>query len=103
MNGTCIFFGAMFAAAGVLFALGKIHPHLAAWKRMPEEEKQKINILPLCRNIGTMIFLSGLCFLIYGFFPALPKAWFSGAMVIWLIAAGLDVCFISKSSRFENL
>ena len=38
MNVTCIFFGILFTIAGFLFACGKGHIHLSAWKEMPQEE-----------------------------------------------------------------
>ena len=102
MNIICILFGAIFTVAGFLFAAGKIHTHIPAWKQMPEEEKKKINIGPLCRNIGEVILLSGIIFLLKGFWPAFTDHWFTGSMVAWLIVAGLDVWFISKSSRFKS-
>ena len=52
MNFTCIFFGILFTITGFLFACGKGYIHLSAWKHMPQEEKDKIKIIPLCRNIG---------------------------------------------------
>ena len=51
MDFTCIFFGVLFTIAGFLFACGKGYTHLSAWKNMPQEEKDKIKIIPLCRNI----------------------------------------------------
>lgn len=66
MNYTCIFFGCLFIAMGLIFALGKWHIHLKAWKNMPQKEKDKIDILPLCRNIGDVIMLNGILFLTKG-------------------------------------
>ena len=102
MNVICIIFGMIFAAAGVLFAFGKLHPHLSAWKNMAQEEKDKINIVLLCRNIGEVILLSGIIFLLNGFLPSFREHWFTVAMIAWLIIAGLDVWFISKSKRYKN-
>ena len=42
MDYTCIFFGVLFTIAGFVFACGKGHIHLSAWKNMPQEEKEKI-------------------------------------------------------------
>ena len=102
MNLTCIFFGSMFSLVGVLFAAGKLHLYLSAWKHMPQAEKDTVNIIPLCRNIGEIILLSGIIFLLNGFFPAMQEHWFAGAMIAWLVAAGLDLWFISKSRRFRR-
>lgn len=52
MDFTCIFFGVLFTVAGFVFACGKGHIHLSAWKNMSQSEKDKIKIRPLCRNIG---------------------------------------------------
>ena len=102
MNAVCILFGTLFSAAGVLFATGKLHRYLAAWKQMPQEEKEKIRIEPLCRNIGEVIALSGVIFLMKGFWPGFQDHWFVGAMIAWLIVAGFDVFYIEKSNRYLN-
>ena len=62
MNGACLFLGILFLAAGIYFYSGKAVNHIAAWKTMPEEEKRKIHIRPLCRNVGMMIATSGIIF-----------------------------------------
>lgn len=102
MNFACIFFGAVFSVVGILFAAGKLHPYLSAWKHMSPKEKEKINIVPLCHNIGEIILLSGIIFLLKGIFPSFQEHWFTASMIAWLIVAGLDLCFISKSSKFKK-
>lgn len=96
MNLTCIFFGIGFICAGIWFALGKGHIHLTAWKNMPSEEKDKIKIDALCKNIGSMISLCGVIFLLGGFIASI----FLPAMIAWLIIAGIDVYVISKSKKY---
>ena len=86
MDYTCIFFGVLFTIAGFVFACGKGHIHLSAWKNMPQEEKEKIKIVPLCRNIGEVIALNGIIFLMRG----------------WLMIAGFDVWYIGKSNRYRK-
>ena len=102
MNITCVIFGTIFSVAGVLFAKGKLLPYLSAWNRMPPEEKEKIDILPLCRNVGEVILLSGIIFLIKGLWPPFRDHWFTAAMIAWLVVAGLDVWFITKSKRYQK-
>ena len=102
MDITSIFFGILFTVVGTLFACGKLHGRIAAWKNMPEEEKARIRIVPLCRNIGEMIGLSGLIFLIKGFWPGFGDHWFVAAMVAWLVVAGLDIYYIEKTHKYEN-
>lgn len=102
MNFTCVFFGVVFIAAGILFALGKGHIHLAAWKTMPQQEKDKIRIQPLCRNIGEMMILSGVIFLLKGLWAGFENPWFVVSMILWLFIAGFDVWYITKSDRYYN-
>ena len=102
MNYTCIFFGCLFIAMGVIFAFGKGHIHLKAWKNMPQKEKDKIDILPLCRNIGDVIMLNGILFLTKGMWSGFHDHWFVCAMVAWFIVAGLDVWYISKGHRYDH-
>ena len=102
MNYTCIFFGCLFIAMGIIFAFGKGHIHLKAWKNMPQKEKDKIDILPLCRNIGEVIMLNGILFLTKGMWSGFRDHWFMCAMVAWFIVAGLDVWYISKGHRYDH-
>lgn len=100
MNITCIAFGAIFSVAGIVFGTGKGHIHLKAWKSMPEEERAKIRIVPLCRNIGAMIVLCGIIFLLGGFWAAFKNTAFVWAMIVWMTGACVDVYLIEKSKRY---
>jgi len=93
MDFTCIFFGILFTLAGLWFAFGKGYLHLSLWKNMPQKEKDKLRIIPLCRNIGGIITLNGVIFLVKGFVSA---------MIVWMILAGLDVWYIEKSNRYRR-
>ena len=68
MDFISMFLGIVFTALGIVFACGRGHIYLTAWKNMTREEKEKINIVPLCRNIGGVIALCGVIFLIKGVF-----------------------------------
>lgn len=100
MNFSCIFFGAFFIITGFMFAFGKVHIHLSVWKNMPQEERKKIDIVPLCRNIGGVIALSGISFLLKGLWNGFTDHRFVGAMIIWFAVAGLDVINIRKSNKY---
>lgn len=99
---TCVVLGFMFFAFGIAFALGKVHTHLSVWKTMQQEEKDKIKIIPLCRNIGEVIMLNGLIFLLKGLWKDYDNYWFTLTMVAWLVVAGFDVWNISKSKRYQK-
>lgn len=103
MDFVCVFFGVLFIITGFVFFFGKAHIHLSAWKNMPQEEKDKIKIIPLCRNIGEVIILSGIIFLMKVLSSDFSSHWFMGSMVAWLIVAGLDVWYITKSERYKQL
>ena len=90
MNGACLFLGILFLAAGIYFYSGKAVNHIAAWKTMPEEEKRKIHIRPLCRNVGMMIATSGIIFLLSGAWYAFRKSGFLWCMVGWMVLSGAD-------------
>lgn len=79
MDFTCIFFGVLFTVVGFVFACGKGHIHLSAWKNMPQSEKDKIKIRLLCRNIGEVIALNGIIFLLKGFWSGFSDHRFVGA------------------------
>ena len=65
-----------------------------------KEEKEKIKIVPLCRNIGEVIALNGLIFLLKGLWPGFENHWFVTAMIAWFIVAGFDLWYIEKSDRY---
>ena len=102
MDIVSIIFGLAFCVAGALFAAGRLHIYLQAWKRMSPEEKEQIRIGPLSRNIGEMIGLAGIIFLINGLWPGFQDHWFAGAMVAWLVISGIDLWVIEKSHRYEK-
>lgn len=102
MNGTCLFLGLLFVSAGVFFYCGRAVEHIAAWRRMPEEEKARIRIRPLCRNIGSMIAASGVLFVLGGVCSSFRDGALVWCMVGWLVAAGADVCWMERSGRYQN-
>ena len=67
---------------------------------MPKEDKDKINIKNLCINIGVIISISGIIFILGGFIKPFRENYFAICMIIWLIGAGFDVYYISKSHRY---
>ncbi|MCD8328548.1 MAG: DUF3784 domain-containing protein [Ruminococcus sp.] len=102
MDYVCIFLGMLFVIGGIIFAFGKIYKHLSLWKIMPDEEKKKIKIAPLCKNIGAMITLNGIIFVVKGFCTRFSDHMFTVAIILWIIVAGIDVFYISKSNRYSN-
>lgn len=102
MDFICVFLGILFTIVGFLFFFGKVHIHLSSWKNMPQEEKDQIKILPLCRNIGEVILLSGIIFLLKGLWADFSNHWFMGSMIAWLVVAGLDVWYMTKSQRYKQ-
>lgn len=101
MDFICVLLGILFTIVGFLFFFGKAI-HLSAWKNMPQEEKEQIQILPLCRNIGGVIILCGIIFLLKGLWVDFSNHWFMGSMVAWLVVAGLDVWYMTKSQRYKQ-
>ena len=101
MNATCLIFGFLFVVAGSVFAAGRGHIHLAAWKSMTDSEKAGIRIQSLCRNIGCMFALCGLIFLTSGVWDTFKDKAFIWCMVAWLILAGMDVYYIERSGRYK--
>ena len=102
MNITCIVLGTVLLIIGFLFFVGKAHEHIEGYKRMSEEEKSEIKIIPLCRNIGIVIGIAGIGFLIAGIVPIFSDKIFIWYMILWFIGTGLDVRYISKSKRYIN-
>lgn len=69
---------------------------------MPQEEKEKIKIVPLYRNIGEVIALNGIIFLMKGLWSGFADHWFVATMIAWLMIAAFDVWYIEKSNRYRK-
>lgn len=65
---------------------------------MSEEEKAKIKIIPLSRNIGEVITLNGVIFLLKGICPGFTDHWFTAAILAWMLVAGLG-CSLHRQKR----
>ena len=102
MNISCIFFGCLFLGTGILLIFNKLPHCLSPLKYLPPEEKEKIQIKPLFRNIGEIIGFAGILFLLNGFWNNFMDHWFSIAMIVWFIIAGLDLWYISKNSHYQK-
>ena len=49
-----------------------------------------------------VIALSGIIFLIKGFWSSYVERWFTAAMIVWMLLAGFDVWYIGKSDRYRK-
>ncbi len=101
MNLTCVAFGALFILFGLAVALGLVHKHLSGWKNTPEEEKAKIRIGPLCRNIGLMIGLAGVIIFVSGLDESFREHYFVWLMIVWLIIGFVDVWRIDRKDLYK--
>ncbi len=95
--------GVVVLCFGVLFLTGRALPLFRSWRQMPEQEKAGIRVDRLNRNLGAVIIICGLIFLICGVMPDVPGTTFSIAMVVWIALAIADAVFISKSKRYVNV
>ncbi len=96
-----LLFGIVVVVVGFLAAIGKFHIFFKEWKRMPEDEKKKIKIKPLCRNIGTAIMLCGAILIVAGVWPYFMSEIFKWAMLAWFVLAIADCVYISKSGHYK--
>ena len=102
MNLSCILFGMIFIVTGALFADGRLHERLKGWQQMSAKEREEVDILPLCRNIGGMIAFCGMIFLAAGLSVGFLKHVFVWAMIIWFVLSGIDIWYIGKSGRYMH-
>lgn len=102
MNLICVFLGAIFIIIGIEFAQGKEYLQLFNWTNLPSEEREGADDVPLRRNVGGVIMLSGFIFLSKGMITGFTKRWFTIAMISWFIVAGLDLLYIEKSGKYRG-
>ncbi len=96
----CFGIGIVIFAVGLVMFFGGLHVFFRGWKSMPEKEREKIRIKPLCRNIGTAIALCGAIILVAAFWSFFLEKMFSWFMIAWFILAAIDLVWISKSGRY---
>ena len=70
---------------------------------MPEEEKESIDIVPLCHNVGAIITLSGLIFLAKGVWIGFTSTLFTLTMIAWFVVAALDLLYIEKKPSVPKI
>ena len=102
MDITSIVFGVLFCIEGTLLLFGKINIFTKAWKNTPQEEKDKINIKGLCRNIGEVIILAGIIFLFNGLWSFFQDNLFIVSMIAWAIVCIIDLLYIIKGRRYQK-
>lgn len=102
MNLHCIAFGLIFLVAGIAFFIGIGPNWIKAWREMPMEEKSKIRMNELSKNIGCVFLIASAIFLASGFSPVFLNAAFVWSMVAWFVLTGIDVAFITKSNRYKS-
>ncbi len=96
----CITFGMIFLIAGGMFFTGTALRFIEDWQRIPQEEKDQIRIIPLCRNAGVMLALAGIVFIAAGCFPRFRELMFRWTMIGWMALCAADLVYIEKSERY---
>lgn len=98
----CYLISFVLLIVGVSFFTGIAASYIKGYANLPEEEKKKIDIKGLCRNISVLFFIAAGIFLLAGYSDVFRERYFRWFMVVWFIACGIDLWFIHKSKRYEN-
>ncbi|MCL1835685.1 MAG: DUF3784 domain-containing protein [Oscillospiraceae bacterium] len=96
----CYMAAAMLLVVGVAFLTGKAPVFIKAYRLMPEEEKEKINIKPLCRNLSAAFLIAAAIFGAAGYSEVFRLIYFKWAVVGWLALCCADIAYIGKSKRY---
>lgn len=96
MNLYCIIFGIMFISTSIIFLSKKGGSLVQKWVLTPNTNVDKALCESLSKNISLVFLFAGLIFLLSGFIKAIFDSAFIWLMIIWFIAVGIDVYFISK-------
>ena len=87
-------------AGGVLFFTGKGASYIKGYANMPDEEKKKIKIKPLCKNVSVAFFTIAVIFAAAGYSEAFRLNYLKWAMIGWMVLCCADALYISKSGRY---
>ena len=99
MSFICLFIGILFLLIGILFANGKLLRYMKAFNEMSEADKEVFQVEKLYRNIGLMIASSGVIFVLNGISEIFSKQGFMIAIMLWLVAAIIDLMYIEKQKQ----
>lgn len=102
MNLYCIIFGIIFFILGITFLMEIAPSWIKEWRETPECDKKKVNIRLISKNVGFVFLTASAIFMISSFNQSFKENYFLWCMIIWLIGTGVDVAFISKSTRYKN-
>ncbi|QIK69546.1 DUF3784 domain-containing protein [Erysipelothrix sp. HDW6C] len=101
-----VFYYAMFAIFFVLVSLlfysGKGFEYIPGWKQTSPEIKRSINIKALKNNMGMMFLALALIFGVSVFSEIFREKVFIWASILWIIAARININYISRSKKFQN-
>ncbi len=101
-TGTCLAFGIFFIAAGLILAFTKAYTKMQFWTSLSPEEQEEIRVVPLCRNLGAMIGLCGLIFLMAALWSWFYQHAFIWCMIAWFVLGFFDAYKISKAGWYIN-
>ena len=101
MNIICIVLGMTFIVIAIAFFLGIALNWIKAYREMPKKEQQKIRTDRLSKNVGCVFLSCGIILAVSGFSTDFKDAAFLWCMIIWLMLTGIDVAFITKSTRYR--
>lgn len=86
----------------IVFFSGKGAAYIKGYRIMPEEEKRRINIKALCKNLGAMLFLAAVIFGIAGCFEVFKTDFLKWAVAGWMALCFADIVFMNKSKQYIN-
>lgn len=98
----CLIFGILFLAGGIFFFSGAAIPRMKEWKVLTEEEKKKIRVGALGKNVGIVLGTAGVLFVLAAWSRPFREQAFLWSIILWLILTGVDVYDMEKSKRYHN-
>lgn len=98
----CLILAGVFLLVACAFFMQIAPNWIQQYRTMPEQEKRKIRIGPLSRNIGLIFLLAAIIFAVAGISPYFKEKLFRWFMIGWMVLTGFDVYFIGKSKRYKN-
>lgn len=98
----CLVLSGIFFLVALAFFMQIAPNWIQQYRTMPEQEKRKIRIGPLSRNVGFIFLLASIIFAAAGISPYFKEVFFRWVMIGWMILTGFDVYFIGKSKRYKT-
>lgn len=92
----CYVISLIMFVTGIMFFNTKAKEYINGYKNLSNNEKSKIDIKNLCRNISILFFLSSIIWGLAGYSEVFKRTYLVWSVLIWIVICILNIIIINK-------